>query len=117
MFVSFGNSSIMALGKDENGDDWKINLSDTLSLPLKNAFVGASGTSVLGKHIIDCRSCAVPEKMPFRTWAISGIGAMADAMSTAFMLLSKDEIKEICQEHNLIAAIQDTPEAEIEIFE
>ncbi len=116
-FISFGGSSILALGKDENGKDWQINLSDTMSLPIKNAFVGASGTSVLGQHIIDCRTGELPKNQPFRTWAISGIGAIADAMSTAFMILAKDEIKEICQEHNLVGAIQQTPESQIEIFE
>ncbi len=115
-FISFGGSSIFTLGKDQNGDDWKINLSDKISLPIVDAFVGASGTSVLGAHILDCRTLTVPENQPFRTWAFTEEGAMADVMSTAFMLLTRDEIKKICESENMSAAIQQTPDSEIEFF-
>lgn len=116
-FVSFGASSIYAAGKNGDGADWQINLSDTVSVPLKNAFAGASGTSVLGKHIVDCRTGEVPQTQPFRTWAFSGNGAISDAMATAFMLLGEDEIAQICAENPISAAVQQTPDSEIKFFE
>ena len=79
-FVSFGGSSILAMGQDQNGDDWQINLSEKVSLPIKDSFVGASGTSVLGAHILDCRTAEVPKNQPFRTWAFCSSGCMADAL-------------------------------------
>ncbi len=115
-FVSFGGSSIFALGKDQNGDTWQINMSDKVSLPIVDSFVGASGTSVLGAHILDCRTRNVPEKQPFRTWAFAENGCMADIMSTAFMLLTKEEIEKICASENMSAAVQQTEDSEIEFF-
>ena len=38
-------------------------------------------------------------------------------MSTAFMLLDKSEIAEICVAENISAAIQQTPESEIEFID
>lgn len=111
--VNFGGSSIFAIGRDAQNNPWRINLSDTVSVPLDNAFVSASGTSVLGSHIIDCRTGEIPPSMPFRTWAFSGEGALSDAMSTAFMILSRDEIKSACAKYNLTAALQQTPDAPI----
>ena len=115
-FVSFGGSSIFAMGQDQNGDDWHINLSEKISLPIKDSFVGASGTSVLGSHIIDCRTGEVPAKQPFRTWAFSDDGAMADVLSTAFMVLDKADIDRICKSENMSAAIQEKEDSEIEFF-
>ncbi|MBE6413021.1 MAG: FAD:protein FMN transferase [Verrucomicrobiaceae bacterium] len=116
VFVSFGGSSIFAKGVDQNGDNWQINLSENISLPLNNAYVGASGTAVLGSHIIDCRNGEVPQNMPYRTWAFTPSGAISDAMSTAFMILSPEEIKEICKQYEFSGAIQQTPDSEIDFL-
>ncbi len=115
-FISFGASSIYAVGSDQNGDTWHINLSDKILLPLNNSYVGASGTSVLGEHIIDCRTGEIPKEMPFRTWAFSKSGAMSDAMSTAFMILPREDIAEICNQYEISGAIQQTQDSEIEFF-
>lgn len=116
-FVNFGGSSIFAVGRDAQGEPWRINLSQNVSVPLNNAFAGASGTSVLGKHIVDCRTGEILQNMPFRTWAFAGEGALADAMSTAFMILSRAEIRQVCQKYNITAAIQQTESAEIEFID
>ena len=88
-----------------------------MKIPVENFAVGASGTSVLGAHIVDARTGKVPEKQPFRTWAFCANAAIADAMSTAFMLLDKSEIAEICVAENISAAIQQTPDSEIEFID
>lgn len=116
-FLSFGGSSIYAFGKNGDGKAWEINLSDSVKIPVENFSVGASGTSVLGAHIVDARTGKVPENQPFRTWAFCANAAIADAMSTAFMLLDKSEIAEICVAENISAAIQQTPESEIEFID
>ena len=116
-FISFGGSSIYAFGKNDENKSWQINLSDKLQIDVDDFAVGASGTSVLGNHIIDARTGKVPETQPFRTWCFCGNASIADAMATAFMLLSKDEIREVCQAENLNGAIQETPESEIIFFE
>ena len=112
-FISFGGSSIYAFGKNDDGKPWQINLSDKMQIDVKDFAVGASGTSVLGNHIIDARTGKIPESQPFRTWCFCGNTAIADAMATAFMLLTEDEIREICQAENLNAAIQNPPDSDI----
>ena len=112
-FISFGGSSIYAFGKNDENKPWQINLSDNVQIDVDDFAVGASGTSVLGNHIIDARTGQTPENQPFRTWCFCGNAAIADAMATAFMLLNENEIREICQSENLNAAIQKTPNSEI----
>ncbi len=116
-FLTFGGSSIYAFGKDGEGKTWEINLSDDVKIPVDDFAVGASGTSVLGAHIVDARTGETPKEQPFRTWAFCGNAAIADAMSTAFMLLKKDEIAQICAKENISAAIQQTADSGIEFID
>lgn len=107
-FLNFGGSSIYAFGRPDDADSWKVRLSDgaVFDAPEGGAGVGASGTSVLGGHIVDARTCKVPQNQPFRTWAFSDSAAASDALSTAFMVLSEAEIRRICSENGVSAAIQ-----------
>ncbi len=116
-FLSFGGSSIYAFGKNDEEKNWEVNLSDKNKIEVTDFAVGASGTSVLGRHIVDARTGDIPENQPFRTWCFCGNAAIADAMSTAFMALSREEISEICATENLNAAIQQTADSDIEFFE
>lgn len=118
-FITFGGSSIYAFGKPDGAESWIIRLGGEggMEIPLNNAAVGASGVAVQGTHILDARTGTVPENQPYRTWAFAGSAAIADAMSTAFMILPLPEIKDICSEYNLSAAIQQTPDSPIEIIE
>lgn len=116
-FVSFGASSILALGQNADGKDWPINLGDKSTDTISNVFVGASGKSVLGEHIIDCRTGELPKNPKFRTWAFSGSGAISDAMATAFMILDIPDIAEICSQYDISAAVQITEDSDIEFID
>ncbi len=118
-FISFGASSIYAYGKPDNAQEWSVSLDEAgkTRIPLRNAAVGDSGTAVQGAHIIDARTGKVPDFLPYRTWAFGASAAIADAMSTAFMLLEEPQIRQICDEYNLSAAIQKTEDSEIIIIE
>lgn len=114
---SFGASSILALNPPEGKDSWDVTFAGSkVDVKLKNCAIGGSGTAVQGSHIIDCRTGKVPEKMPYRAWAVCDNALIADAMSTAFMLLSDDEIKEICEKENMRAAIQRTESSPVEFL-
>jgi len=116
-FLTFGASSIYAFGENGEGKPWSVNLSDAVKIDVRDFAVGASGTSVLGSHIVDARTGKIPENQPFRTWCFCADAAIADAMATAFMALSPDEIRRVCKEENLGAAVQRTDGGEIEFFE
>ncbi len=70
-----------------------------------------------GAHIIDARTGKVPENMPFRTWAFGADAAVCDAMSTAFMLMPKEEVASVCKEYGLAAALQRADGEKIEFIE
>ncbi len=92
-----GGSSILAMGAESDtpgASGWTVNLSgETRSVPvvLRDRALGASGTGAQGLHIIDPRrrsqTCA-----HVRTWALAPDAATADALSTAWMTMNRDEI-------------------------
>jgi len=93
-----GGSSILALDAPEsNSTGWDIAITPTKPLLLKRCAIGASGTSVKGAHILDPRT-GQSASGPHRTWAVHASAAIADALSTAWMLLGPDEIDHICHQ-------------------
>jgi thiamine biosynthesis lipoprotein len=92
-----GDSSILALdGPAPDAAGWEISLSPAKKLSLQRLAVGASGTTVKGLHILDPRT-GQPAAGPFRTWAVHPSAAIADALSTAWMLLAPEEIDHVCR--------------------
>ena len=59
--------------------------------------VGASGL-LKGAHITDPRT-AKPVQGNSAAWAVASDAATADALSTAFMVMSPEEIKRYCTKH------------------
>lgn len=113
---SFGGSSQLALNPPENSDAWELTFAGQNAdwFKFKNFAVGSSGVAIQGMHILDCRTALAPKNPPFRTWALCDSSTIADAMSTAFMILDKSEIAEICAENKIIAGIQAQDNAPIE---
>lgn len=115
-FINFGGSSIFALGDEfENGEGWKINFGNEKNgfYILKNEAVSCSGKAFQGEHIIDARTAQTPEVIRQNTWAICQSAGMADAMSTAFMILGDKEIESICKNYPIKAAFKNEPDSEI----
>jgi thiamine biosynthesis lipoprotein len=86
-----GGSSLLALAPPPGQQGWEIGLTARQSLWLANTALGASGASVKGPHILDPRT-GDPGHGYFRTWASAPNAAAADALSTAAMLLARDEL-------------------------
>lgn len=100
-----GGSSLLALDGPAVGRGWEIKLADsTAELVLRHRALGASGTSVKGPHIFDPLSGQSASGC-IRAWALAETAAMADALSTAFMVLSTTEVEEVCRQHPEIGAI------------
>ena len=73
------------------------------SVLLDGAAMSASGTSVQGFHIIDPRSRR-PARHRTRCWAKAPTAAEADALSTAFMVMTDAETAAYCQRHPHVSA-------------
>ena len=99
-----GFSSVLALDAPHGTDGWPVTLSHpdnrqrTLArLNLKHVSVSGSGLEK-GGHIIDPRR-GEPVRGMLATWSIAPDAARADALSTAFMIMTPDEVRQYCGEH------------------
>ncbi|MCJ7778495.1 MAG: FAD:protein FMN transferase [Sedimentisphaerales bacterium] len=99
-----GCSSVLALGSPHNTKGWHLTLSNpanrkqTLAhLYLQDRAISGSGLQK-GPHIIDPRK-AQPVRGKRAAWACAPTAAAADALSTAFMVMSPDQIRKYCLSH------------------
>ena len=108
--ISGGYSSVLALDGPAETNGWPLTLSnpkirkEILVRPsLQNQALGSSGIKK-GRHIIDPRTMQ-PITGRYAAWSSAPDAATADALSTAFMIMSPDEIERYCLHHSEIAAI------------
>ena len=108
--VSGGYSSVLALDGPAGTKGWPLTLSNPdnrkqiLARPcLQGRALSGSGIQK-GRHIIDPRT-AQPVKNKRAAWASAPDAATADALSTAFMVMGPDEIRQYCSRHPDILAM------------
>ncbi len=91
-FLSAGGSSLRGLG----GNGWQLEVgASAASIPLPGAFgLGASGFLFQPGHIIDARATGAVSAAK-RTVALAPSAALADALSTAAMLLTATQLAEL----------------------
>jgi len=110
-----GFSSVLALGAPSATEGWPVTLSNpsnreqTLArLYLHNRALSGSGLQ-RGRHIIDPRT-AQPVQDKIAAWACADSAAAADVLSTAFMVMSPDEVRQYCLNHSDTLAMLVTDE-------
>ena len=110
--VLAGASSVLSVSVPEGMTGWPIKLrhpgnrEDVLArFELTEGAISGSGKQK-GQHIIDARSVeGVPVKGRLAAWAVAPDAVIADALSTAFMMLSAEEIDHYCLANPGTAAI------------
>ena len=110
--VLAGASSVLCVGVPEGMSGWPMKLRNPgkrtevfARFDLKEGAVSGSGRQK-GQHIIDPRSKdAGPVEGRLAAWAIAPDAIAADASSTAFMMLSDEEISDYCLANEETAAI------------
>ncbi len=105
-----GFSSVLALDAPQGTAGWPVTLSHpkdrrrTLArIQLAGASVSGSGVEK-GRHIIDPRT-GEPAEGRIATWSIAPDAARADALSTAFMIMTSEEVKDYCVKHSRVRAL------------
>jgi thiamine biosynthesis lipoprotein len=105
-----GYSSVLALDSPAEMEGWPLTLSNpsnskqTLArLSLRRRAVSGSGL-LKGPHIIDPRT-AQPVDSKRAAWACSDNAAVADALSTAFMIMTPNEIEDYCRLNKNVLAM------------
>jgi len=102
--ISGGYSSVLALEAPPGTHGWPLTLSDPadhrriLARPhLRAGALGGSGVQK-GGHIISPRT-GRPVEGKRAAWSAAPHAAMADALSTAYMIMNPDEIHQYCSRH------------------
>jgi thiamine biosynthesis lipoprotein len=113
--INGGYSSALALGAPVGLTGWPVTFSDPADrqrvlarLSLANAGISGSGIEK-GSHIIDPRS-GQPVHNRITAWSVAETGAAADALSTAFMVMTADEVREYCRLYESTRALLVQPE-------
>ena len=110
--VHSGQSTALAVGTDPARAAWPLAIRDPenhdatlfrVGLPAGHAIAG-SGVKLHGHHIIDPRS-GQPVTGRLGTWAVAPTAALADAISTAFMVMTPAEIDSYCNNHGDIGGM------------
>ncbi len=90
--LAAGNSTLLARGTRA----WPVDLPKVDDpFPLRNQALSVSGTTMQGAHILDPRT-GQPARTEFqRLWITAPSAAQADALSTAALLMSAEQVKEL----------------------
>ncbi len=114
-----GHSTILVGGPGPDGDGWPIGLrnprrqdTDFAVVTLREGALSMSGAAeqkfaARGReygHIIDPRS-GRPARTHLSAIAVAPTAAVADALSTAFYLMSAGEVESFCRDHSRIGAV------------
>ncbi|MBI5692406.1 MAG: FAD:protein FMN transferase [Verrucomicrobia bacterium] len=117
--LNAGGSSVLALGSDlPELTGWPVGLGagDAYRThALHGNSLSGSGIAVQGAHLVDPRTGeAAPRTQG--VWALAPTAAQADALSTAFFILSPAEIADLCAQHPAIGAALTRDDGQLELF-
>lgn len=121
-FISFGESSVLTLGEHPKGDHWKVGLknyykpSESLHTfhinngsvsTSSNFYVNDKGTLKNHRHVINPFT-GYPVEDIMTVSVSGGSAAVAEILSTAFLVLPDEEIEEISNEMVGVTAVKVT---------
>ena len=104
--LAASTSTLLALNPPSGQSGWPITFGpehDLQRLVLCNRALSGSGTAVKGSHIIDPRT-GRPVEDRAGAWAGAPCAAAADALSTAFLVMTEGEIRDYCCRHPEVTA-------------
>jgi thiamine biosynthesis lipoprotein len=118
--LNAGDSSALALTAPpaDEPSGWCVGLGEDdarREFPLLAASLSGSGTAVKGQHLIDPRT-GQPAPRRLRVWALAPTAAQADALSTAFFVMTEPDIAALCEAHPRIGAAVTLPDGRLTAF-
>lgn len=107
VLLNAGGSSLLGLGvPNEDFAGWPVGVGEgrgQREILLNGASLSASGTAVKGAHLVDPRTGTAATRTQ-RAWALAPTAAQADALSTAFFIMTEAEVAALCAAHPTIGA-------------
>lgn len=111
--LNAGGSSLLGFGApNPDFTGWPVDIGDVSGyreITLHSSSLSGSGTAVKGAHLFDPRTGS-PAPRTRRTWALASTAAQADALSTAFFVMTDPDIARFCAEHPAIGAAWVAPD-------
>ena len=107
-YISAGESSIVALGSEpgsEGGWSIDLHLNPPQTISLCGDALSCSGFTVQGAHIMDPRRLEPVPMRDERSYVLAPTAALSDALSTAFMVMSKEEVQAFCDKHPRVMSL------------
>ena len=107
--LNAGDSTVLGIGAAPGQSGWTVTAGnrETHAIILQNNALSGSGFHVKGAHIINPRTMRPVPPRAERTWAMAPTAALSDALSTAFMLMQREEIDALCARHPGVVAFLD----------
>jgi len=112
---SFGGSTALALDPPPDEAGWPVGLGEggaRRELRLVRSALSGSGVMVKGAHLLDPRSQRTASRTT-RAWAFAPGAALADALSTAFFVMTDAEVGEFCLAHPEVGAALAQPDGQV----
>ena len=102
-----GGSTLLAFGEGPSGNGWPVGTGepDIPGINLENRSLSGSAFTERGEHIIDPRNGCRVSADKQNAWALAPFAALADALSTAFLVMDTGEIIAFCEQNAGIEAI------------
>ncbi len=116
--LNSGGSTALALERPPSCDGWAVGLGEGAArreLMLAGEALSGSGLAVKGPHLVDPRTRR-PATRTSRAWASSPSAAVADALSTAFFVMSDAEVAAFCAAHSEVGAALARPDGQLDLY-
>jgi thiamine biosynthesis lipoprotein len=103
--LNAGGSTVLGIGSMPGAEGWPVHAGGEEPVILRDNALSGTGFQQKGAHIVDPRTARMVDTRRILRWAIAPNATLADALSTAFMVMSKREISRFCQEHPGVSAL------------
>ncbi len=105
--LNAGDSTVLALGAPPGAQAWPVSAGGR-EIVLRDRALSGSGFAEQGWHIMDPRSLQPVTKRHDRRYALAPTAALADALSTAFMIMSGEEVTALCARYPEVETLPDS---------
>lgn len=103
--LNAGTSTVLGMGNMPGSEGWLVQAGAPEPFALRDEAVSGTGFQVQGAHIVDPRTAKLVDMRRTIRWALAPNATLADALSTAFMVMNKREITAFCRDYPEVRVI------------
>ena len=103
--LNAGTSTVLGIGSMPDKDGWLVRAGAPEPFALHDEAVSGTGFQVRGAHVIDPRTAKLVDLRRTIRWSTAPNATLADALSTAFMVMNRKEISAFCRAYPEVKVI------------